>query len=97
VRQFYVYIVASHSRKLYVGMTNDLARRVYQHRHKLLPGFTAKYNIHRLVYYEVTGNPAAAIAREKELKGWLRKWKVELIEGANPGWRDLAVELGLIE
>ena len=97
MKQYYVYILASLSRKLYIGVTSDLARRVYEHKHKVLPGFTAKYNIDRLVYFEVMENPTTAITRETQLKGLLRKKKVELIESANPGWRDLAVELGLID
>ncbi|HEX8693776.1 MAG TPA: GIY-YIG nuclease family protein [Longimicrobium sp.] len=97
MKQYYVYILASLSRKLYIGVTSDLARRVYEHKHEVLPGFTAKYDIDRLVYFEVVENPRTAIARETQLKGLLRKKKVELIESANPGWRDLAVELGLID
>ena len=67
-----VYIMASKSRTLYTGVTNNLERRVLEHRRKLVPGFTARYNIDRLVYYEVCGDPRAAISREKQLKGWTR-------------------------
>lgn len=94
-KPYYVYMLASLSRTLYVGVTNDLARRIYEHRSKALGGFTAKYNVNRLVWYEVTGNVSAAIAREKQLKGFKREKKIALIEEANPGWRDLAEELGL--
>jgi putative endonuclease len=90
---YYVYIVASLSRILYVGMTNDLCRRVYQHRFKLLGGFTARYNIYRLVHLEHATDVNAAIAREKQLKNWSRKKKVALIEAENAGWVDLAEEL----
>jgi putative endonuclease len=85
-RPYYVYIVASASCTLYVGVTNDLARRMYEHRTKAADGFTAKYDIHHLVWYEVTGNVSAAIAREKQLKGYSRTKKVALIEASNPGW-----------
>jgi putative endonuclease len=90
VKQYYVYIMTNWSRTLYIGLTGDLARRVYAHKHKLLPGFTSKYNITHLVYYEVTDDVRAAIAREKQLKGWLRAKKVALIEALNPAWDDLS-------
>ena len=89
MRQFYVYILASYSKVLYLGVTNDLLRRIHEHRQGLA-GFTARYRVRRLVHYEVTGNAASAISREKQLKGWLRKRKVELIESTNPTWLDLA-------
>ena len=95
MRLYYVYILASRSRKLYVGMTNDLARRVHQHKHRLIPGYASQYNIDRLVYYELTSDVRAAIEREKELKSWVRVKKVALIEAGNPGWEDLAATLGL--
>ena len=75
--------MASRSRTLYTGVTSNLERRVLQHRRKLLPGFTARYNINRLVYYEVSGEVLAAIAREKQIKSWGRKKKVALIESVN--------------
>jgi putative endonuclease len=89
-KQYYVYLMASKSRVLYVGVTNDLQRRVEQHKQKLVEGFTARYNITRLVYYEVTNDVHAALAREKEIKGWRRSKKVALIESVNPTWRDLS-------
>lgn len=92
MRQFYVYIMTNHSRTLYTGMTNDLLRRVAEHKQKQIPGFTATYNITRLVYYEETPDVRSAIAREKQIKGWLRSKKVALIEAANPQWRDLSAE-----
>jgi putative endonuclease len=92
MKQFYVYILASRSRVLYTGMTSDLKRRVYEHTHKLTPGFTSRYNVNRLVYYEVTADVKAAIAREKQIKGWLREKKIALIESVNPAWSDLSVQ-----
>jgi putative endonuclease len=86
----YVYIMASASGTLYTGVTNDLYRRIYQHKNKLISGFTLKYNIIKLVYYEETPEIRAAIAREREIKGWLRRKKVALIESVNPSWKDLS-------
>ena len=85
-----VYIMASKSRTLYTGVTNNLERRVLEHRRKLVPGFTARYNIDRLVYYEACGDPRAAISWEKQLKGWTRLRKVALIESLNRDWKDLS-------
>jgi putative endonuclease len=90
MREYFVYILSSATRTLYIGVTNDLARRLYEHKHKLVPGFTSKYGVTRLVYYEATGNVHEALAREKQLKGWLRAKKIALIEAANPGWEDLS-------
>jgi putative endonuclease len=78
------------SKMLYTGVTNDLERRVFQHKTKEIDGFTKKYNIHRLVHFEAFGDIRDAIAREKQLKGWLRAKKVALIESMNPEWKDLA-------
>ena len=78
------------SRTLYTGVTDDLVRRVYEHKNKLIEGFTKRYNITRLVHYEVTSDVQAAIQREKQIKGWLRKKKIALIETVNPGWQDLS-------
>ena len=85
-----VYIMASKSRTLYTGVTNNLERRVLEHRRKLVPGFTARYNIDRLVFFEVCGDPRAAISREKQIKGWTRLRKVALIESLNRDWKDLS-------
>jgi putative endonuclease len=90
MRRFWVYIVASRSRVLYVGVTNDLLRRAREHQLHEVPGFTAKYRIDRLVHCEETDDIEAAIAREKEIKGWRRSKKIELIEAANPSWIDLS-------
>ena len=88
--QYYVYIMASHRGTLYTGVSNDLARRVYEHRNKLTGGFTAKYNVSKLVYYESTEDVTSAIGREKQIKAWRRSKRVALIEAANPYWIDLA-------
>ena len=87
---YYVYILSSRSRTLYTGVTNNITRRVAQHRFGGGSRFTSKYRIQRLVYVEPFWNPLAAIAREKEIKGWLRAKKIALIETQNPGWYDLA-------
>ena len=87
---YFVYILANRSGTLYVGVTNNLARRLYQHRHKLIPGFTSDYNIDRLIYFECSGDVRAAIAREKQIKRWRREKKVALIESVNRDWHDLS-------
>jgi putative endonuclease len=92
-RSYFVYIVASRSRNLYAGVTNNLERRIIEHREGLVPGFSKRYRIHRLVYYELFGNIRAAIAREKQIKAWSRKKKIALIEADNPTWVDLAESL----
>ena len=92
MKQFYVYIMASKSRVIYTGVTNNLQQRVYEHKNKLTEGFTSKYNVNRLVYYETIPEAKAAIAREKQIKGWLREKKVALIESVNPTWQDLSEE-----
>jgi putative endonuclease len=89
MKQYYVYMMASRSRRLYVGVTNDLARRVFEHKSKIVEGFTKKYNITNPVYYEVVDDIQAAIMREKQIKGWLRRKKIALIETTNPEWKDL--------
>lgn len=89
-RTLCVYILSNTSRGLYVGVTNDLERRIWQHKHKLVRGFTCRYNLGRLVYFEVHGNPRSAIAREKQIKGWLRSKKIALIRSVNPKLKDLS-------
>jgi putative endonuclease len=87
---YYVYILASRKDgAIYIGVTNDIVRRIYQHRSKAVPGFTSKYNITRLVWFEVYDDPTSAISREKELKKWKRVWKIKLIEEESPDWKDL--------
>ncbi len=91
---FHIYILASkRNGTLYIGVTSDLVRRVYSHKNNLVEGFTKKYNIHNLVYYEQRGSAEDAIVREKQLKRWKRSWKLELIEKDNPQWKDLYDEL----
>jgi putative endonuclease len=89
-KTYFVYVMASKSRTLYTGVTNNLERRVLQHKSKRAPGFTQEYNINRLVYFETFGDVRAAIQREKQIKGWLRAKKVALIIKNNPAWRDLS-------
>ena len=91
-RHYFVYILSSRTRRIYIGVTNDLERRVAQHKRREVEGFTSRYNIDRLVYYEETDDVTAAIAREKQLKGWVRVRKCELVYSMNPEWRDLAAE-----
>ena len=87
---FYVYILASQRNgTLYIGSTDDLARRVWEHREKVRPGFTDAYGVTRLVWYEVHGTRETAFQRERQMKKWNRLWKIELIETMNPGWHDL--------
>ena len=90
MKQYYVYILTSPTGTLYTGITNHLERRVYQHKHKLVEGFTKKYNVTRLVYFELSGEVRDAIAREKQIKGWRRSKKIDLIESTNPRWEDLS-------
>ena len=90
MKTYAVYIMASLSGVLYIGVTNDLERRVFEHKRKIVPGFSARYNVQKLVYLEFFRDVRAAIAREKQLKGWLRKRKVALIESTNPQWKDLS-------
>jgi putative endonuclease len=90
MKQYYVYIMTNKSKTLYTGFTNDLIRRIYEHKNHLVKGFTDKYNITKLVYYEATNDVISAIEREKQIKGWLRKKKIDLIESMNPEWKDLS-------
>lgn len=92
-KQYYIYIMTNHSKTLYIGVTNDLIRRVWEHKQGLVSGFTKKYRIKKLVYFEQTSDVKSAITREKELKGWLRGKKIALIESTNPMWKDLYSDL----
>ena len=86
----YVYILASRKHgTLYIGVTSNLVQRIWQHKHNQVEGFTSKYSVHHLVYYEISESIRTAIAREKQLKKWNRQWKINLIESMNPEWRDL--------
>ena len=91
--QYYVYLMTNRTHRLYTGMSNDLQRRVYEHKSKLIPGFAKRYNLTWLVYYEVTSEVIAAIEREKQIKGWLRRKKIALVESLNPQWKALSADL----
>ncbi|MEN6467591.1 MAG: GIY-YIG nuclease family protein [Smithella sp.] len=94
MQQSYVYILASQKNgTLYIGVTSDLVKRVYEHKQNLANGFSKKYNVHDLVYYEVHAEIEKAITREKQIKKWNREWKLKLIEEKNPGWKDLYDEV----
>ena len=88
---YYVYMMTNASKTLYIGVTNDLVKRVYEHKNKTVEGFTKKYNITKLVYFEETSDVNVAIEREKQIKGWLRSKKILLIESINPNWNDLSL------
>lgn len=90
--EYFIYIMTNRSKTLYTGVTSNLQRRVYEHKQKLAPGFTAKYNIDCLVYFETAIDPESTIAREKQIKGWTRTKKTALIESKNPAWVDLSAE-----
>lgn len=91
---FYVYLLASGKHgTLYLGVTRDLVRRVYEHKTKAKPGFSSQYNVDRLVWFEAYDDPTSAITREKEIKKWRRNWKIRLIEEDNPDWTDLYVRI----
>ena len=91
-REYYVYILTNATRTLYAGVTNDLERRLHEHKAKLVPGFSSKYNVNWLVYYEQTSDVNSALAREKQIKAWRRSKKVALINAMNPRWRDLSLD-----
>ncbi len=93
-RSYFVYMLASQRNgTLYIGVTNDLPRRIYEHKTKQARGFTSRYNVHMLVWHETYGDVNEAIAREKQLKKWERRWKLDLIETFNPTWKDLYFDL----
>ena len=94
MKQYYVYILASKKNgTLYIGVTSDLIKRIYEHKHNLVEGFTKEYNVHILVYYEHYNEIEEAILREKQMKKWNRQWKMQLIEEKNPEWKDLYNEI----
>lgn len=96
MKTYYVYILTSQKNgTLYIGVTNNLDRRIYEHKNNLIEGFTKKYKVHTLVYFEEAPSIESAIAREKQLKNWRRYWKLELINNTNPNWNDLADELSI--
>ena len=92
MKTYYVYILTNKNNNvMYVGITNNLQRRVYEHRNELVEGFTKRYHVHKLVYFEDTGDPVSAITREKQIKGWTRKRKNELVESKNPKWEEIVL------
>lgn len=91
-KTYYVYIMSGPSETLYTGVTNDIERRVYEHKHKLIKGFSSKFNINRLLYYEAFNHALDAIAAEKQIKGWLRRKKLDLIRSINPEFKDLSAD-----
>ena len=90
MKDYYVYIITNNKKTLYIGVTNNLQRRIYEHKNKLIDGFSKKYNLNKLVYFESCSEIKDAIKREKQLKNWHRKWKINLIESINPNWDDLS-------
>ncbi len=94
MKNYHIFILASaRNGTLYIGITSDLVKRVYQHKNKILEGFTSKYGVDRLVYFEITNDANSALAKEKQLKALKRKWKLELIEKNNPNWEDLYLKI----
>lgn len=94
MKSYYIYIITNkHNKVLYIGVTSDLVKRIHEHKNKLADGFSKRYNLEKLVYYESTNDISSAIEREKHLKKWYRKWKIELINESNPEWRDLYYEI----
>ena len=94
MKSYYVYMMANkHNNVLYIGVTNDLVRRVYEHKNRLVEGFTKKYNCHKLVWFDETNDVSVAITQEKRMKKWKRSYKENLINAMNPGWRDLSEDM----
>jgi putative endonuclease len=93
MKRYFVYILASKNKVLYVGMTNELSRRIYEHKQGFVDGFTKSYNVNKLVYYELQKDFESAVKREKQLKNWHRQWKINLIETRNKEWNDLYPEI----
>ena len=93
MKNMYVYIITNKvNSTLYIGVTNDLVRRIWEHKNKVVEGFTKKYNISKLVYYDITEDVETALNREKQLKNWQRQWKIDLIKTLNPEFKDLSLE-----
>ncbi len=95
MKEYYVYIITNRVKTLYIGVTNNLVRRMYEHKKGMIEGFSKRYNLTKLVYYEIYTNVQEAIRREKQLKNWHREWKINLIESLNPGWDDLSKDWGI--
>ena len=92
MRQYYMYIMGNRWGTLYIGVTNDLVRRVYEHKNGIFKGFTSRFRVNLLLYFETTSSLTTAIAREKQLKGWVRRKKLALIKSVNAGWKDLSAD-----
>ena len=92
MKQYFVYILSSKNKVLYIGFTDILARRIYEHKQGLIDGFTKEYNVNKLVYYETHSSFKSAVKREKQLKNWHRQWKINLIESVNEEWKDMYLE-----
>lgn len=92
-KKYFVYILGSNRLTLYIGTTSNLVKRVYQHKNGFVEGFTKKYKIHKLLFYEIFDTPSEAIKREKQMKNWHREWKLNLVKSINPGFRDLYPEI----
>jgi putative endonuclease len=93
MKQYFVYILTNKSNKvLYIGVSNNLERRMYEHKNKMIDGFTKRYNLTKLIYFEEASDIRSAIEREKQLKNWHRDWKIKLINNFNPEWKDLSIE-----
>lgn len=93
MKKYYIYILSNRNKVLYIGMINPLSRRVFEHKNTLIEGYTKKYNVHSLVYYEIQNYFESAIKRENQLKNWHRQWKINLIESKNKSWKDLYPEI----
>ena len=93
MKNYFVYILSSKSKVLYVGMSDDISRRIFEHKKELVEGFTKRYNVNKLVYYESHPELKSAVKREKQLKNWHRQWKINLIESVNKDWKDLYPEI----
>ncbi len=94
MKEYYVYILTNQNNNvLYIGVTNNIYRRIKEHKEKIIKGFTAKYNVDKLIYLEITNNIVDALEREKQLKRWHRQWKINLINQQNPNWKDLSIDL----
>src|SRR4030066_2127983 len=92
-KSYYVYLLTNwNNRVIYIGVTNDLNRRIYEHKNKIIEGFSKKYNLTKLVYFEKTSDIQSALEREKQLKNWHRGWKIKLINNFNPAWMDLSIQ-----
>jgi len=93
MKNYFIYILSNKSKTLYIGVTSNLTKRIFEHKNKLFEGFSKRYNLTKLVYIEQTNSVESAIKREKQLKNWHREWKINLIEENNPNWEDISIEI----